>query len=469
MDRSWSRERLTRVLGDWSCRDDGALFRQLAERFRQLIHAGDIPNGVRIPSERAIASALGVSRSTVVTAMDQLRDEGLIVSRQGAGTYVSRAGWHSAARGDSRLNTFLDSNPIKGLIDLRSAALPGLPMVADEMSHLGSADMKNLVSSHGYLPHGLPLLREAVARYFEDFALPTEPAEVLITSGAQQALRLVSSAVLEPGATVLVEEPTFRGAIETLRSIGASLVPVASGPDGIDLAELRRLAHQTSPAMIFVQSGGNNPTGAVMSAQSRATLARIAADVDTLVVEDAAVNDAAIDDAPLPPIHGFGARVITIGSASKSFWGGLRVGWLRGDGDLIHHLTVVKGGEDLGTSVLAQLLTASLMPKMALARQQRQESLCRSREILLELLADSLPDWEPTVPHAGASMWIRLPEGSATAFAQHAGRLGVSILAGPTFSCADRLDDHVRVAFAARPEVIVHGLGRLSRAWREFA
>lgn len=470
MDRSWNRERLSRVLDDWGSAGEGALFRRLADRLRQLIHAGDIPNGVRLPSERAIASALGLSRTTVVAAMEELRADGLIVSRQGAGTFVSRAGRHSAARGDSRLHTFLDSTPIRGQIDLRSAALPGLPMVADATHDLGGLDLKDLVDSHGYLPDGLLALRDAVATYYTDLGRPTARGEVLVTSGAQQALRLVTTAVLEPGAAVLVEEPTFRGAIETLRSLGARLVPVPSGPDGIDLAELRRAVRVSRPGMIFVQSGGNNPTGAVMSGQARATVAAIAAETGTLIVEDAAVADAAIDADPLPPIHGFGARVVTIGSASKSFWGGLRVGWLRADPELIHHLTVVKGAEDLGTSVLAQVLTANLLPRVAEARQERREGLARTRAILLDVLAESLPDWTPSVPQAGASMWVRLPGAAAvaTAFAQQAERAGVSVLAGPTFSCVDGLDDHVRVAFAAKPEVIVQGVARLAAAWREF-
>jgi DNA-binding transcriptional MocR family regulator len=470
MDRNWSGERLTRVLADWAAGvSDGALFRQLADRLSELIHAGDIPAGVRLPSERAIASVLGVSRTTVVTALDRLRAEGLVVSRQGAGTYVTLAGLHRQVRGDSRLNTFLEAAAAVGHADLRSAALPGLPIVTEEIRQLEAGDVADLVSSHGYVPGGLPELRAAVAMYYDNLGLATTTDQVLVTSGAQQALRLVSTVVLEPGDTVVVEEPTFRGAIETLRSAGARLVPVPSGPEGIDLSVLREVIGRVRPALIFVQIGGHNPTGAAVSEAERARLGRIADRTDALVVEDGSVYDALIDGDLVPPLGSYSPRVITIGSASKSFWGGLRVGWLRASPDLIHHLTVVKGAEDLGTSLVAQVLTVKLLRQIEVARKERRASLGQARTVLLNALDAVLPDWIPQTPQAGGSLWVRLPEPGATAFAQRAERHGVSVLAGPTFSCTDGLDDHLRIAFAASLETIVHGVSRLAETWHERA
>jgi DNA-binding transcriptional MocR family regulator len=473
MDRSWSEKRLTRVLSDWAVgtAPDGAMFRMLADRLRELIHAGDIPAGVRLPSERAIASVLGVSRTTVVTALDILRSEGLLVSRQGAGTHVSMAGVHREARGDSRLFTFVGSPeahaPPPGGIDLRSAALPGLPLVVDAIAGLDAQDLTDLVASHGYVPGGLPELRQAISTYFDDLGLATAPEQILVTSGAQQALRLVSTVLLEPGGLVVVEEPTFRGAIETLRAAGARLVPVPSGSDGMDLDALHDVVGRVKPALIFVQTTGNNPTGAVMPESGRARLARIASASGTPVVEDAAVCDALIDGEQASPLAHYGADVVTIGSASKSFWGGLRVGWLRADPNLIHHLAVVKGAEDLGTSLVAQVLTARLLPRVDVARKERRHILGEARSVLLRSLAERLPEWTPCRPHAGGSLWVRIPRPGATGFAQQAERRGVSVLPGPTFSCRDALDDHLRISFAATTESIVQGVERLAETWHD--
>ena len=145
-------------------------------------------------------------------------------------------------------------------IDLRSAALPGLPLVVDELQRTLGDDLRPLVASHGYLPMGLPLLRRRVAEYYGRLGLPTSPDQIVITSGAQQAMRMVVAAMLEPGAVVLVEEPSFRGAIEVLRSAGARLVPIRRGSAGIEVAGL-------------AAGGGPRPAGdagaAVDRAQSR--------------------------------------------------------------------------------------------------------------------------------------------------------------------------------------------------------
>lgn len=465
MDGQWSQSRLLRVLGPWAHAGEQPLFRSLADGLRGQITTGRIPSGVRLPSERALASALGVSRSTVVAAFDQLRSEGLIASRQGSGTRVTRAGYHRSARGENRLDSFAEQPATAPSgIDLRSGALPGLSFVADTVAALTAADLEPLVARHGYSLDGLPELRSAIARYYTDLGLGTHAEQVLVTSGAQQALRLVASTLLEPGDVVIVEDPTFRGAIETLRASGVRLVPVASGRHGIDLGELDHALDTERVRMVFVQASGHNPTGSVLDPHRRAALAARCRQAGVLVVEDAAVADAIIDGEPLAPIAGPGG-VITIGSASKNFWGGLRVGWLRADRALVEHLARAKGSEDLGTSLLAQVVTARLLTRIDEARAERRAALGRSRDAILEILDRELPDWEVSAPRAGASLWVRLPSGSATTFVQYATRHGVHVLPGPTFSARDMFEDHLRIAFSAPLDTVAAGVGRLARLW----
>jgi DNA-binding transcriptional MocR family regulator len=466
------RSQLARLLEGWVA-GEGALHTRLTGRLRALVWSGDLPAGTRLPSERILAGTLNVSRNTVGAAFDELRGEGVFASRRGDGTYVSLAGRHTLIRGDDRLRSFLTAPDLGGpgaagpRIDLRSAALSGLDLVTEQIDRLSGADLRDLVGTHGYLPAGLPALRQAVAGYYADLGLPTTEDQIVITSGAQQALRLVATSLLEPGAPVLIEEPSFRGAIEVLRAAGARLIPVPSGPAGVDVAALRAAVRAHRPALVLIQSTVHNPTGSVLDASGRQALA----DLGVPVLDDATLYDTLIDEPPGPalkPTAAYGGPVIMIGSASKSFWGGLRVGWLRADPATVATLTSVKGGEDLGTSVLAQLVTARLLPSVGLARDRRRAALGPARDKVTATVAELLPGWRFERPAGGASLWVRLPGPGATAFAQAAGRAGVALLPGPTFSCADGLDDHLRISFAPPLPDVLTGLHRVAAAWQAF-
>jgi DNA-binding transcriptional MocR family regulator len=458
------RNQLARMLDGWM-RAEGTLQERLTHRLRQLVRSGALPAGTRLPSERTVADALNVSRNTVGAAFDRLRGEGLFSSRRGDGTYVSLAGRHTIARGDDRLRSFVaDAPAAHDPIDLRSAALPGLDLVAAEIERLTAVDLRGLIDSHGYVPGGIAELRDAVAAYYCDLGLPTTADQILVTSGAQQALRLVATTLLEPGATVLVEEPTYRGAIEVLRGAGVQLIPVPSGSTGVDVGELRRAVQRHRPALVVIQSTVHNPTGSVLHDAAR----RAMSDLGVPVLDDASPADVLIDGALPVPVAAFGGPVITIGSASKAFWGGLRVGWLRTDPSLVQSLASVKGGEDLGTSVVAQVLTTRLLRQIDVARAERTAALAAVRQEVLHRLEVLLPEWHPMVPAGGASCWVRLPVARATAFAQRAERAGVSVLPGPTFSCADALDDHLRIGYAGAVHDVIMGIERLAEVWRTF-
>jgi DNA-binding transcriptional MocR family regulator len=458
--------RLLRLLGDWR-RGEGAMHEELAAQIRMLIRTGALPSGSRLPSERALGNALSVSRNTVTNALSELRAEGLLSSRQGDGTYVSVSRKPHANRGNDRLRSFLANRP-DDRIDLSSAALPGLPMVADELNGVDGSRTRDLVAGHGYIPAGLIELRVAVADYYSDLGLPTTPDHILVTSGAQQALRLAAALFIETGSTVLIEEPTFRGAIESLRALGARLVGVASGADGVDVDDLARKVASHSPVLIVLQSTVHNPTGSVMDGFRRSRIASISAKHNVPVIDDATLADTIIDGERRPiPLAAGGDQIMTVGSVSKSFWGGLRVGWLRAHPDIVAELAAIKGGEDLGTSVLAQILAARLLEQIERARDERLIMLSERRRLALETVAEFLPNWSPQVPLGGGSLWIRLPHPGATALVQRAERHGVRLLPGPTFSVDDRLDDYVRLSYANNPEVTRRGIELIAATWQE--
>ena len=460
--------RLVRLLGDWLGTGD-TLYEQLAERIRQLARTGTIPAGTRLPSERSLGTALGISRNTVARAFDELRAEGVLASRTGDGTYVV-AGARNLVPDDDRLGSFASLADGAGQrIDLRSAALPGLRMTADEIGSLDELRVRDLVASHGYLPAGLPELRAAIASYYDDLGLPTEPEQILVTSGAQQALRLVASLHVAPGSVVAIEEPSFRGAIHSLRALGARLVGIPTGPSGLDVDALATTLARVRPVLLVLQSTVHNPTGSVTDSLHRSRIAGLATRFGVPVVDDSTLADTVIDGDRTPlPLAAGSDLVITIGSMSKLFWGGLRVGWARAHPDLVERLTALKGGEDLGTSVIAQVIAARLLGRVEEARDERRAILEKARRCVLDAVAALLPGWEPHVPAGGASLWVRLPTVSATAFAQRADRDSVRVLPGPTFSAFEGFDDHLRIAFSGPNDLTLRGIELLAGTWAGF-
>ncbi len=456
--------RLARLLGDWQT-GERALHTQLASGLRALIASGALASGTRLPSERSLGATLGVSRNTVTKCFDLLRGEGVLSSRQGDGTYVSAAQGSSTVRGDDRLRSFTEDDDVDH-IDLRSAALPGLAMVADHFDLLDSSRARQLIASHGYLPSGLDELRDAVAAYYSALGLPTTREHILITSGAQPALRLAASSVAQPGAMVVIEEPSFRGAIESLRSLGLRLVSVPSGREGVDVDQLAAVVARERPALIVLQSTVHNPTGSVLDVFRRSRIASIANRHGTPIIDDAALVDTIIDGDRRPvPLAAGSDMVMTVGSVSKSFWGGLRVGWLRAQPDAIAELAAVKGGQDLGTSLIAQLLASHLLPQVERARDERLRTLTEARRLVLDALDERLPSWMPETPMGGGSLWVRLPAAVATSFTNRAERFGVRVLPGSTFSIHDRLDDYLRISYAADPAYTRRGVDLLADCW----
>jgi len=221
--------------------------------------------------------------------------------------------------------------------------------------------------------------------------------------------------------------------------------------------------------LVLIQSTVHNPTGSVLDSFARSRVAALAARRHVVFVDDATLADCIIDGERRPvPLAAGADSIVTIGSMSKSFWGGLRVGWIRAQPDLVAEMAVAKGGEDLGTSVLAQLASTQLLPKIEQARDQRLMTLGENRRLALEAFADLLPEWTPQIPQGGSSLWVKLPDHCATALVQRAERFGVQVLPGSHFSCADHLDDYVRLSYAGAPELTRRGIELLARAWADM-
>lgn len=458
------------ALADWK-RGHGPLLARLAGALEAAILRGEIPAGARLPSERDLARDLVLSRSTVVAAYDRLKADGRIHTLRGSGTY---AGPEPTARDPfsaGHLLSIVDNREVaRPTVEFTIAALPGSreiePAAARLATKLGPLSQR----TPGYLPLGLTSLRREIALLYTRRGLPTEPDQIIVTSGAQQAIALVAQ--LFRGARVAMEDPTNPASLDAFRAAGAEIGAIAVDGDGARIDDLERIPANERPRAVYVASTFNNPTGTALSVSRRRTLAVLARSEGWTIVEDETLCDIALVDAPLPPPiaaldeH---AAVFSIGSACKLFWGGLRIGWVRGSGDLVTKLAPLKIVADLGTSLVGQALCAELLPLRDRVRAERREQLQVRYATLADALARSLPSWAWSEPRGGSSLWIELPYGDSASFAQDAARMGVTLAAGAAFSSTERHARRLRLPFVLDPEVLREGVDRLTRVWDAYA
>jgi DNA-binding transcriptional MocR family regulator len=467
---------------------DGPLYRQLADALKQAVDRGEIPLGTVLPPERALARSLAVSRATVVAAYDRLKAEGWLESRQGSGTWVrrpegeDRGGVDAVAtarlflsddKADQRSGPGESDPTTEGtLVDLSVAAVTASPTVARLVTSLTPTDVAPLLSHHGYVPHGLRALRSVVAQRFTDQGLPTTDDQMLVTTGAHQAISLVARQTLKQGDTVLVESPTFPGALDVFRRFGARTVPLPVDQDGVRTDVLADLVERTDPRLVYLSPHFHNPTGAVMPEERRRAVAEVVDATDVVLVEDLAMGDLALDTVDLPPpIASFASSsdVHTIGSTAKLFWAGLRVGWVRSSDAWIVRMLATKTVADLGTPLLSQLLAVRLLEHADEVLQERRAELRPRRDQLCDLLTERLPDWDHRRPAGGLSVWVQLPSGNADEFAELAMRHGVAVVPGPSLSVDEGNRRGLRLVFARTADVIETGVDRLAAAWGAYS
>jgi DNA-binding transcriptional MocR family regulator len=450
-------------LGRWSS-GRGPLPALLAARLRRLIDEGELPPGETLPPDRALASALAVGRTTVVAAYDLLRQDGRLVRRQGSGTRVAGAE-PPGPRPTTSAPIFLHLlEPRDGVIPLACAA-PDTP--PPELAQAFAGIVPALAATTGdigYYPAGHPALLRAICEYYEQRGVRTWPEQILVTNGGQQALSFLARALLAAGDQVIVEGPTYPGALEAFREQAAMPRALPVGLPGLAAAARR---HRV--ALAYVVSTFHNPTGTVLPPLARRELARAASAAGVPLIDDEVLSDLAFPGVPVPPpIAAYADEVITVGSLSKSVWGGWRIGWVRGPEPLISRLARLLAVHDLGGNAIAQMAAADLLPQLgeivarqAATRQARHDHLRRD-------LAHRLPDWEvPPVP-GGQTLWARLPRGDGTSFAQAALRHGVAVLPGSGLDVSGASQACVRLHFLARPEVLTEAVRRLAEAWRAY-
>ncbi len=400
-----------------------------------------------------------MSRTTVTAAYAQLRDDGYLNARRGARSTTALPVAPSGAPA-----------PAPASVNLATAALSA--PAAAVLDAFGDATRQVTPYLHdtGVELIGVAPLRTAIAERYCARGLPTEPDEVMVTTGALHAIGLILATYIQPGDRVLVEQPTYHGALSAITTAGARPVPVAIADDGWELGAMHAAVRQLAPSLAYLLPDNHNPTGLTLPAQSRKQLAHIISETRTRTIVDETMTEVWLDEpVPAPFAAAMTTRrdlVLTIGSMSKSFWGGLRIGWIRAERSTLATISALRPAIDMGTAIFEQLAAARLLAVADDVLPERREILRARRALLLSLLRQHLPDWQPGPGGGGLSLWVRLPAPMSSALSAAASRLGLDIPAGPRFGVDGTLERFIRIPYTLPEEQLGEAVELLARAWR---
>jgi DNA-binding transcriptional MocR family regulator len=459
---------------------EGSLQRRLAAALASAVERHDLLPGTKLPPERVLAAQLGVARTTVSAAYELLERRGLVDRRQGRGTHVTGGDGTPVGLRAADPTTSLQRNVIfrrltEGSPDaidlLGSSAPPGAAIRQAVAAAVAAIDLNELMTDHGYYPLGYPPLRRAVAAHLSARGLPTTQEQVLVTGGAQQAISLLAAYYVSPGAVIVLEDPTFPGAVDAFRAAGGRILSVPVHAAGADVELIAATISESIVRAVYLMPTFHNPAGAVMPEAARRELARFGRASGVPIIEDITLAELTLGCEPPPPLGAYSrdAHIVSIGSLSKLFWAGLRVGWIRASQSAIAQLGQLKAVADLGSSLVSQAIAVSMLADAERIGDLRRAELTGRLALLEDLLHGMLPGWHWRRPKGGLSIWARLPAGSSTELAQIAGRRGVLIAPGPLMSPTGRFDEFIRLPFDHEPAVLHEGIRRLASAWQSYA
>jgi DNA-binding transcriptional MocR family regulator len=350
------------------------------------------------------------------------------------------------------------------VIDLTVAATPA-PAALQDAAAAAAAELPRHLAGAGLHPLGLPELRQAVADRYTARGLPTTSDEILISSGALHAWNLLLRVLARPGAAVVAEQPTYPAVLDAALAHHTVLVPLPVDAAGWDLSQLARPAR--SPVLAHFTLDGQNPTGLWADDPTRRELLE-ALDPRTVVVVDETLVELRYPEAPAtrpaPALARRATTVVTVGSMSKAFWAGLRLGWVRGPAALIRRLAAARAGQDLASPLLDQLVAVRLLTAADELLPERRRLYAARRDAMLAALAERAPSWRAEAPRGGLAVWADLGDTSSTRLAQRATAHGVRITPGPRFTVTGTHDHWVRLPFVDDPDRIAEGVRRLAAA-----
>jgi DNA-binding transcriptional MocR family regulator len=473
---------------------DVPIYQQIFRQIRDRIVSGALPAGTRLVPERDLARELGVNRTTVVNAYRELKKAGYVAAHVGRGTTVlarrddgtSPAGsaglpWRHLLRSrgggsvDPGLRDLLAATENTGVVSL-AIGLPAPDLIPVETFRAVSDEVIRRSGAPALLhgpTEGITPLREAIARRLRERGIACDPAEVLVLSGSQQGLDIAARVLLQPGDEVVVEEPTYIGALHSFREAGVSLVSVPVDGEGLRVDVLETILERRRPRLVYTLPTYQNPAGVTMSRARRERLLDLAYRHQIPVLEDDPYSELQYDGAPPPALKALDERgiVLHMGTVSKILFPGLRLGWLVAPRPVVRRFSVSKGSMDLHSNTHGQWVLERFLREGHLDRhvQATRRIYARKRDLMLAALAaETGGSTSARRPEGGFYIWCRLPAGvDRNRLVAAAAEAGVSFLPG-WLCCAEETEaTHVRLNFSYPDEDrIAAGVARLAAAVR---
>jgi DNA-binding transcriptional MocR family regulator len=470
------------------------IYLQIRTGLREMILSGTLPEGFRLPPERRLAAALGVSRSTILSAYRELKADTLVGAHVGRGTSVlprrfaptataevPSLPWRQLIREgvaeaqDPLLRDLLELSERSDVISL-SVGLPAAELLPLDTLRTLWAELASEVGPAMLLhspTEGLTAFRETLCQLMMARGIRCSPGEVLVLSGSQQGLDLAARVFLAPGDTVVVERPSFFGALQIFRRAQVRVLGIPTDENGMRTDALESVLERQRPKLIYTLPTFQNPSGAVMSLERRRHLLSLAHRFQVPVLEDDPYCDLRYEGDPLPSLraldeHGY---VIYFSSFSKVLFPGLRIGWVVAARPVTRQLALAKQTVDLHSSTVGQFILDRFVSDGHYVRHLKavRAEYSRRRDLMEEALRAEAPagvSWRK--PEGGFYFWLGFPDAiRQSQLLARAAELRVSFLPGDACYPEEPGENHLRLNFTfAPPERIRDGVARLMEALR---
>jgi 2-aminoadipate transaminase len=471
-----------------------SLTAQIVEVFADAITRGELGAGEKLPPTRTLAKLAGVNQLTAARAYRHLQDVGAVVSEVGRGTFVRAAAPHAQepqAKTDGTWQTYVlpseavdEAGRILGEMMRHVTAAATIPLSAGyppneiiPLELLREASTRALArhgaSSFAYgSVEGFQVLRDELAKLGRERGLDDDPDSIIVTTGARQAITLVTRAVLRPGDKVACESPTFMGNLEALKAVGAQPLPVPLDEQGLDVAALEQLLRRHEIRMVVVQPRAHNPTGYDLSRERRLRLIELARQHGFFILEDAVYADLRYEGEDLGPLRALAPpHVIYVDSFSKTFGPGLRAGWIAASGPVLERLVAEKRNADTHSATLPQQIVTEFLSSGHYPEQlRRARAMFRQRrDALLQALDDEIaPFARFSRPVAGGHVWLTLHQAcDDDRLYNEALAAGVGIVPGKAMLVDRPRSTHLRLSFCLlEPALMREGVSRLAGVLR---
>jgi 2-aminoadipate transaminase len=491
------------------------LYRQISQGLREAIASGELAEGSRLPPERAMAKELGVNRTTIMNAYNELASEGLIERHVGRGTLVKRAYFNQEEtsfyqdmpswllglaspqypQSETKQNTIgitgqyqLYANNVEMLVDGKEGkngemisfaqAAPALDLFPVEQIRtlINEGLMDARQSAFGYCPvEGLQSLRRGIAERMRKRGVSVDVSNILILSGSTQGIGLIGRFLLHPGDEVVVEVPTYLGAIQTFRELGAKIIGIPTDNEGMRVDLLETILTRRQPRLIYTLPTFQNPTGVVMPLERRRRLLLLSQRYQIPILEDDAYGEIYFEGEEPQPLKAFDTHgnVLYLSTYSKTLAPGLRIAWLAAPEPVIERLSLHKQVFDLNTNAFGQWIVSEL-----LRRSLFDEHLLMIREVYKKKCASMLQAieayWPPGIrinqPLGGFHLWCLLPINlRARTVLREALHEHVAFVSGEPFHVDGGGQHAMRLSFSSQEESnIREGVQRLGTVMKRL-